>query len=59
MSRFETLCLPAGRQVFDEGAGRSRLVWLADLLPNELASVIDAMITQGVSAMKKTLETRT
>ncbi len=47
----------ASIQVFPEGA-RSRIVWIADLLPNELAPVIDAMMEQGMAAMKKTLEAR-
>ena len=46
----------ASVQVFAEGAGRSRLVWIADLLPNELAPAIEAMLEQGTIAMKKTLE---
>jgi carbon monoxide dehydrogenase subunit G len=46
----------ASAQVFAEGAGRSRLVWIADLLPNELAPTITAMIEQGLAAMKKTVE---
>jgi carbon monoxide dehydrogenase subunit G len=46
----------ASLQVFAEGADRSRLVWIADLLPNEMAGPIAAMIDQGVSAMKRTLE---
>lgn len=37
----------ASVQVFAEGAERSRLVWIADLLPNELAPAIEAMIEQG------------
>src|SRR6478736_2521715 len=46
----------ASAQVFDEEAGRSRLVWIADLLPNELAPAIATMMEQGTAAMKKTLE---
>jgi len=46
----------ASAQVFDEKAGRSRLVWIADLLPNELAPAIATMMEQGTAAMKKTLE---
>lgn len=46
----------ASAQVFAEGAGRCRLVWTADFLPNELAPAIQAMIEQGILAMKKTLE---
>lgn len=46
----------ASAQVFAEGAGCSRLVWIADFLPNELAPAISGMIEQGTQAMKKTLE---
>jgi Polyketide cyclase / dehydrase and lipid transport len=34
------------------------VVWLADLLPNERAADIDAMMQQGLQAMKQTLESR-
>lgn len=43
-------------QVFAEGAGRSRLVWTRDMLPNELAGSIAAMMDQAVQAMKPALE---
>ena len=33
-----------------------RIVWIADLLPNEMAGTIDGMIQQGIVAMKRTLE---
>ena len=46
----------ASAQVFSEGTGRSRLVWIADLLPNEMAPAIAGMIEQGTVAMKRTLE---
>ena len=46
----------ASAQVFADGVGRSRLVWIADVLPNELAPAIATMIEQGTIAMKKTLE---
>jgi len=45
----------ASAQVFAEADG-TRVVWIADLLPNELAPSIAAMIEQGLAAMKKTLE---
>jgi carbon monoxide dehydrogenase subunit G len=45
----------ASAQVFADGQG-TRVVWIADLLPNELAPAIAAMIEQGLAAMKKTLE---
>ena len=47
----------ASAQVFADGAGRSRLVWIADLLPHELAADIRAMVEQAAAVMKKTLET--
>ena len=46
----------ASVQVFDDGKGGSRLVWIADLLPNEIASDIRAMIEQAANVMKPTLE---
>jgi carbon monoxide dehydrogenase subunit G len=46
----------ASAQVFAEDAGRTRLVWIADLLPNELAPAITAMIEQGITTIQKTLE---
>src|SRR5947209_19758463 len=42
-------------QVLPEGAG-CRVVWIADLLPDELKPVIDGMMDHGMSAMKSTLE---
>ena len=46
----------ASLQVFADGEGRSRIVWIADLLPNELAGYIAGMIEQGMAVMTKTLE---
>jgi uncharacterized protein YndB with AHSA1/START domain len=46
----------ASMQVFSDGQGRTRLVWIADLLPNDLAEVVDGMMEQGCMAMKQTLE---
>ena len=48
----------ASMQVFEDGPGRSRAVWIADLLPHEMAPAIGAMIDQGMAAMKQTLEGR-
>jgi hypothetical protein len=42
-------------QVFPADTG-SRIVWIADLLPNELKPAIDAMMDHGMAAMKSTLE---
>jgi hypothetical protein len=44
--------------VFAEGAGRCRLVWIADLLPDEVAGDIRMMIDQAAAVMKPTLEGR-
>ncbi len=48
----------ASAQVFADGETRSRLVWIADLLPDDLAGDIRAMIDQGAAAMKRTLDRR-
>jgi carbon monoxide dehydrogenase subunit G len=46
----------ASLQVFADGESRSRVVWIADLLPNDLAGVVGAMIEQGMGVMRQTLE---
>ena len=46
----------ASLQVFAEGANQTRLVWIADLLPNELTETITALTEQGIAVMKQTLE---
>jgi uncharacterized protein YndB with AHSA1/START domain len=46
----------ASAQVFAEGSGRTRFVWIADLLPNEAAPDIAGMIEAGMAAMKRHLE---
>jgi carbon monoxide dehydrogenase subunit G len=46
----------ASVQVFSAGPNRSRVVWIADLMPNEVAGAVAEMIQQGLNAMKKTLE---
>jgi carbon monoxide dehydrogenase subunit G len=47
----------ASAQVFAEGDA-SRFVWVADLLPHELAPSIAGMIEQGLAVIKRTLEER-
>lgn len=42
-------------QIFPEGGG-CRLVWIADILPNDLKTPIQGMMQQGMEAMKKKLE---
>lgn len=46
----------ASFQVLAEGDDRSRIVWITDILPNDLAGYIDAQMTAGSHAMKQTLE---
>jgi carbon monoxide dehydrogenase subunit G len=46
----------ASIQVFAEGATKCRVVWIADLLPNELTDTVGKMMSQGLDVMKRTLE---
>jgi carbon monoxide dehydrogenase subunit G len=46
----------ASLQIFAEGGSASRAVWIADLLPHDLAAPIGAMIEQGSAAIKRTLQ---
>ena len=48
----------ASAQVFTDGDGRSRLVWTADLLPDELAGDIRTMMDHGAAAMQKAFAKR-
>ena len=45
----------ASAQVFAESDGRSRVVWIADVLPNEVAPYMDAQMDEGAAAMQKSL----
>ena len=46
----------ASAQVLADGDGRTRFVWIADLLPHHLAPTIAAMMDQGLAVIKHTLE---
>ncbi|HEX3175645.1 MAG TPA: SRPBCC family protein [Methylomirabilota bacterium] len=46
----------ASVQVLADDERRSRVVWIADLLPHEMAAAIAGMMEQGLGAMKKALE---
>lgn len=46
----------ASVQVFDGTGGGSRVVWIADFLPHDQKSQIEAMMEQGIAVMKKTLD---
>jgi len=45
----------ASMQILVDGDGATA-VWIADLLPDEMAGAISGMIDQGLAAMKKQLE---
>ena len=42
-------------QIFGAGEG-ARVVWIADVLPNEIAPAISGMMQQGMEAMKRKLD---
>jgi carbon monoxide dehydrogenase subunit G len=45
----------ASVQVVPDGGTRTRLIWIVDLLPNEVAPYIDAQMDQAALAMQKAL----
>lgn len=46
----------ATMQLIAEGDGRCRLVWVADLLPHDMAGAIGGVMEHGSAAMKAALE---
>ena len=46
----------ASIQVFEDGPGRCRVVWIADVLPHEAAKMVGGMMEKAMPIMKKTLE---
>ena len=46
----------ASFQVFPEGEARCRLVWITDVLPDDVAGLIRDMAEQGAAVIKRTLE---
>ena len=46
----------ASIQVFSAGHDKCRVVWIADLMPNEAAEAVGEMIDLGLATMKQTLE---
>lgn len=48
----------ASMQVFADGDAGARLVWITDLLPNELAGPVGILIEQGTAAMQQALRRR-
>ena len=49
----------ASAQVFAESDGRTRFVWIADVLPHDTAEQTGAMMEQGTKVLKETLEAQT
>ena len=43
-------------RVTEDIDGGSYFVWMADVLPDELASQVESMMTAGIEVIKKTLE---
>lgn len=43
-------------QVTADASGETKVVWVADLLPDEAAPAIEAMMEQGMAVMKQTLD---
>jgi len=46
----------ASVQVFADGEHQSRVVWIADVLPHDIAAYMAGLLDQGLGVMKKTLE---
>ena len=46
----------ASVQVSSDGDAQSRLLWIVDVLPNEVAPYMDAQMDLGLQAMQKALE---
>jgi hypothetical protein len=46
----------ASTQVFSEPDGSSRVVWIADLLPDDAARRVERMMEAGMAAMKRALD---
>ncbi len=46
----------ASAQVFSEAKGLTKVVWIADLLPDAAAGAVGAMMEQGMAVMKQTLD---
>jgi hypothetical protein len=43
-------------QVFADAHGPTKVVWIADLLPDQAAGAVGAMMEQGTAVMKQTLD---
>ncbi|MEO8603326.1 MAG: hypothetical protein ABI629_12190 [bacterium] len=43
-------------QMFAAADGRGRVVWTADVLPDEMVGPVSGLMEQGLGAVKRTLE---
>jgi uncharacterized protein YndB with AHSA1/START domain len=43
-------------QVLEDAGGGARFVWTTDVLPDELAGNVDAMMEAGIAVIRRTLE---
>jgi hypothetical protein len=48
----------ASMQVIEDGPSRCRLVWVSDVLPDEAAVRVQALMERGAAAMKAALDRR-
>ena len=46
----------ASAQVFADGEARTRFVWIADFLPDDVAELAAGMMDRGLGVLKATLE---
>ena len=46
----------ASFQVWEVSAARSRLAWITDVLPDDVQSLIEQMVDQGIVAIRATLQ---
>jgi len=46
----------ASVQVFGDGESRSRIIWIVDVLPNDIAPYISGQMDLAVAAMQKVLQ---
>jgi carbon monoxide dehydrogenase subunit G len=46
----------ASAQALADGDGRSRFVWITDVLPDHVAEAVEALMEQGIGVIKRTLE---
>jgi hypothetical protein len=46
----------ASWQLFDDGSGGTRFVWISDFLPDSANTAFQGLVDQGADEMKRTLE---